>query len=368
MSKRKYTLEREDLNLNNIKKGQIVKSYRELCSLLEIKVLSGNSKLSQIKELEQYIDFEKFEGNKLIIKDIYIIKKEKVDKRKDGNHSVYRDDFASVLSGILYKTKSKSYLCSRGRLIEQLGFINENYRNCRSNLVKTAEELKIPEENLLDFYMSNDTRIIKSVESNLQYFEGRSYYFLDKVTAVCIKSEPINIHRIATDDEKDLILKCANKVKLELGIQSDSEIFYKQLWNTYNDKIKEELKKRGSNILYYYKAYYFVMSRDKIEELYKKYIKDKKTTVTKSKKELNKKSKDSAMESLSTRQENAIKRISEGKNKKFAMQRDILLTDNDFKKYGKKIVNNLISTNAKTIQLSIFEDQNDILFDDEDNN
>lgn len=353
----KYKIAKEDLHLENITAGQIVKNYNEFCGLLGIKPKQGGtSRVSQIRELEQYINFEKIDRCKILIKEIYTIAKPKEDKRKEGNHSVYRDELLAILIGIFRKTKKNHLLCSRGWLIQELGFYNKNYRNCRNNVFETSKQLKIPEQNLLDFFMVNDTRIIKNVDSNLNYFSDKTYFFVNRVTAICIKSNSKEIHRIATHDEIEFISNCANQVKKDMGIQSDAEIFYRNLWDSYNSKLKDEFKKQGSNIAYYYKAYDFGFSEDVVEELYQKYIKGNSTTVGKTKKELNSKSKSAAFTSVDRRIGNAEKRIKDGKNNKFAMERDLMITDKSFKKHSKKLINNLISDNAKEIQLNIFED------------
>lgn len=354
----KYKIDRDDLNLENIKPGQIVESYSQLCNLLGIKPKQGgDSRISQRKELERYINCENISRNKILINEIYLIPKPKVDKRKEGNNAVYRDYFIIGLISMLRRCKKNHLLCSRGRLIEQLGFVNKNYRNCRSNPKETAMELKIPEEYLLDFYMINNTKLIKNIESNLVYFERKSYYIVDKVTAVCIKNGNKEFHRVATEDEKELIVKCENEVKAMLGIQDNAEIFYKHLWTVFNNNVKQKLKEEGSDICYYYKAYNFSIHKDTIEKLYESLVKQENSSLGKIKKEINEKYKESAITSLDSRQENAKERLANGNGSKFSITRDIMITDDKFKKHGKKMINNLISRNANSIQITFFEDE-----------
>lgn len=54
------------MKLENIYEGLVVKSYRQLCELLEIEITGGNSKKAQLKELERFVKYHK-EGNKFII-------------------------------------------------------------------------------------------------------------------------------------------------------------------------------------------------------------------------------------------------------------------------------------------------------------
>lgn len=174
---------------------------------------------------------------------------------------MYREDFIGVLAGVLLKSKSNSILLSRGRLIENLGFVNRNYRNCRSNTVETAKKLKIPEQNILDFYMMNSTKLAKNIDSNLDFYENEEYFRLTKATAICINQGDKKIHRLATKEEDALILYCRDKVKQELKLKTNSEIFFKNLWTLFNQRVNEELKLNGLHINYYYKAYYFVLNK-----------------------------------------------------------------------------------------------------------
>lgn len=58
------------MKIESLFEGLIIKNYKELCSILEIKVEAGNSKKAQLKELERFIKYHK-EGNKFIIDEVY---------------------------------------------------------------------------------------------------------------------------------------------------------------------------------------------------------------------------------------------------------------------------------------------------------
>ena len=58
------------MKIENLKVGQIIKNYKELCNILEIKVSAGNSKKKQLNELERYCKYHK-DKNKFIIDGIY---------------------------------------------------------------------------------------------------------------------------------------------------------------------------------------------------------------------------------------------------------------------------------------------------------
>lgn len=58
------------MNIDNLAEGLVIKNYKELIALLGEEVKSGNAKIRQIKDLEQYCQYHK-EGNKFIIEKIY---------------------------------------------------------------------------------------------------------------------------------------------------------------------------------------------------------------------------------------------------------------------------------------------------------
>lgn len=94
------------MNVDKLKEGQIIKNYKELCGLLEIKVEAGNSKKAQLKELERFAKYHK-EGNKFIIDEVYSDIKEKVDGRfNNGNKGEFYGEYKHYNS---FNVSEKTY-------------------------------------------------------------------------------------------------------------------------------------------------------------------------------------------------------------------------------------------------------------------
>lgn len=68
------------MNLENIVEGLRVKNYKELCELLEVTPLEGNSKKAQIKDWERYFSFIR-DKRAYIITKIFDVPKTSEDKR-----------------------------------------------------------------------------------------------------------------------------------------------------------------------------------------------------------------------------------------------------------------------------------------------
>ena len=92
------------MKVNNLKEGMILKNYKELCSVLDIPVVSGKQKQLQIKDLERYVEYHKI-GNKIIIDKIFKEVISKVDNRGKGNNTKYVDDIEYLILTLLNKFK-----------------------------------------------------------------------------------------------------------------------------------------------------------------------------------------------------------------------------------------------------------------------
>lgn len=360
-----YKINLEDLNLDNIKVGDVFIGQTALCRVLGIKPrISGNSKRAQEEELKRYINFEKVNQKRIVILEVYSTPKPRNDSRSKGNRSVYREDFIVILAKMLLKIRyEEEIIFSRGKLAEKLCLINSNYRKGRINTDLLSKKLKIPAENILDFYMINNTKIAKNIDSALLYYENEDYFSINRNIAICTK---YNKHRMATQEERDLIELCKNKIKEEMNFKTFEEIYFRNMYYIYNDKVIKEIQKHDENIKYYYRAYQFdYINVKKLQEVYDD-MKSRKTTVTNTRHNVNENFKKSSIKSAETRQNNANKKLLQNDTyNKYRKEKYLLLTSEDFEKYNTKLVRNLISFKAHKIPelkdneiLECLEDEN----------
>ena len=54
-------------DLSKVYEGQILKNYKELCTLIGVKPKTGKSKMYQMKEIERYLVLKSAGGNKFLI-------------------------------------------------------------------------------------------------------------------------------------------------------------------------------------------------------------------------------------------------------------------------------------------------------------
>ena len=277
------------MQVNNLKIGQEIKNYKELCNLLGVEVKTGKSKQLQHKEFDRYFKYEK-QGQKYIIKEIYEQAKEKIDKRKEGNNTVFTDDFRNLMVYMLHKNRAESMLMSKGAMYKAMNLVNENYLIARSNIPKLSEIVELPQETIYEFYDYNGSKLRDTLERNLKHCRSRSLLFYESVVAVAVydtivaynelnkpivnyKGELVHnidvVYREATHEEKQIILRFENEVKEEMGLKDNQEIFLKKKWKYFKQEVENKLKQANTNIKFYYEAYKLTWNNDKIDSEYK---------------------------------------------------------------------------------------------------
>ena len=140
----------DKLLLKQIKKGDVYKNYKELCSALQESVKGGDSKISQLKEWSRFFNWKR-QGYKFIITEIYNEPKPKIDGRGKNPNSHHNQKMHKKHSG--YKVSienSKSigvYKISLGNKIyigsTTIGFRQRFLQHLyRDNTQPTREMLK----------------------------------------------------------------------------------------------------------------------------------------------------------------------------------------------------------------------------------
>lgn len=147
--------------LLGIKNGEIISNYKELCSILKLPVLSGNSKKAQEKELSRYMDFTK-DGHKYLINKIY--SEPLPDLSAKG--SLYYDALEFVLCKILRNhitaNGSTLFCATMNNLAERVGFVNDLYFRFLWHKNKLSTQLDVPLE-VVDKLYKESQRNYKSI-------------------------------------------------------------------------------------------------------------------------------------------------------------------------------------------------------------
>lgn len=277
------------MKIENLQIGQVLKSYKQLCEVLEESVTAGNSKKSQIKEWERYFNYHK-EGNKFIIDEIYDAPLKKTDKRMDGNNKTkYINEIESLILNLLSERQEYDgvVFLSKYLLLKQLSMINENYSFCKRRISKLSTFSKISKENIYEFYDSADNTLVGNLEKALDNLNNKCLVIWTTELTVCetidasnkiidtvsydkydeemhTYSKQLNTnHRMATNSESQIILAMENETMEQMGFKNKREIAINNMWSIFSSIMSEKLKDIG--IIYYYKSYKIIFNREHID-------------------------------------------------------------------------------------------------------
>lgn len=153
------------MNIDNLRIGQIIKNYKELCNLINEKPKNGCSKNSQLKEFERFVAYHN-EGHKFIIDEIYKEPKPKNDKRLSYNHNIENYKIPKELDNHIgvYKIQFNNDIyigsTSQGFRRRFLGHYLGNQKNTKT-LLENGAEFSI----VWDMTGIEDIELIRMVES-----------------------------------------------------------------------------------------------------------------------------------------------------------------------------------------------------------
>lgn len=149
--------------ISKLNKGQIFKTYKDMCEYFGEEITDGNKKKAQLKEWKRYIKFKIRKDKSIIIEDIYSEPLQKVDNR-GNNNVVYTNLIQLILLDFLAKNAEaeQNYInISKADLYLQLGLISEMYvaefmHQYKQTAIHKEQIKKWREENnLSDFAMGS---------------------------------------------------------------------------------------------------------------------------------------------------------------------------------------------------------------------
>lgn len=250
------------MNIENLTSGQTFKNYKELCLELEMEIQTGtNSKNAQFNELARYCKYNKI-GHKIIIEKVFDKPMAKIENRgksegSRNNNNVYGDMIQLLILDLLAQCKNGKLSISRGKLMLVINMINENYSPCGEYVKKLSKYTEIEEAIIYDFYNTSNSNFKNAVETALNNLMDKRVIWFDIVTKVA-ESET-NKHRLATDEEKEIIMDYEKQILNELGYKQVSQVRCSSNWRLFKKEVKKLLK-QDTDIKYYYRAYNIVVN------------------------------------------------------------------------------------------------------------
>lgn len=283
------------IDTSKLEEGTWVKNFKELCTLLNQPVGTGNQKKKQLTEFSRYFAYEK-SGNKFFITEIY---SEPLPPNVNTPHnSKYVQYIENILLSYLSEQEEEQINIKKSELYSLLGMVNDKYYLYHNNkkLLEILPELT--EADLNDFYQRCDDRLNKILGSSLNSLKRRSLmdyyetYIIGAAVSVDSATEIVEYHE-ANDYERQLVLRIRREALQELGMEIESEVHYKKRETEYYELLNEKMNEYGWLIAF--KSFHFIFNQDHV-----RYARDKAIAKDKDMEELNR----LVIEALNTQAEN----------------------------------------------------------------
>lgn len=210
------------MDLSHIESKIRIKNYQEFCKLLSEPVLTGCSKIAQMKYWSKFFAFHK-EGRKrsFVIDEVYSAPlPDPIDVR-----DVYSPLFLPILYDLIEKNEYHSFLAYKLGLYGSLGLVNQNLLN-KTIRYKKMDEIKkdfiLSQEQFMWVYncfsekLNRDARVItdnalgRLQEKGYIKFSEVLYYHKNKIKGTADEWEQRLYEHICEDLKKDLNIAYIN--------------------------------------------------------------------------------------------------------------------------------------------------------------
>lgn len=238
------------MNIGNLRNNMVVKNYKELCNILEIPIVSGNSKLKQLKELELYCTYYK-QGNKIIIDKL----REKPKVKPINKNSKYIELIGDILVNYLYaecKNTGYNITLSLENIMEIVGLVNSNYAVGNRHKKELSQILNVNILSVYYFYNTTKGEFKNIIERALKSLQNRRVLFYKQVKTICIKDGNCKKYIVADDEQEQEILNIEKQVLREMGYNNLSKLWLSGKIKTFQKKVK---KLMPADWIYYFNSY-----------------------------------------------------------------------------------------------------------------
>ena len=232
------------MKIENLKVGMVIKNYKELCKLPEITVKAGDSKKAQLKELERYCSYTK-DKYSFIITEIFETPLPVIDGRgknpnSHGNNHigqpVFKNDLEIIITDIIateYQSKTtldKNINIPKSYMFFNSCMVNKDYLNLYNMMEKVSKDEDIPLVTIDNFYNTSRTKMTKNMERALNDLKNQGLIHWEyRLSVKTIQNQ----HRLATEQEINLIKTIEVKVLQDMGYKSMTEIWFTPKWKTF---------------------------------------------------------------------------------------------------------------------------------------
>lgn len=218
-----------EYNTSNLKIGMVVKTYDELCSLLEVKPKKGGkSKKQHEHDFLRYFDYEKLNyGHGYLILDIY--SRDEIIPKSNTRNSLYIYQL-KVLILLLVSTQAENKNGNRilkttfPQLRQHMELVSPNYDDYTINLYSKRKEQHIMLSDYEAEYQKNlfklhaEEKFKNSIRTALNSLQDDDLIHYETYTVICYYDDEYNKkYRQATPDEEMYIHNVKQEAAQQLG-------------------------------------------------------------------------------------------------------------------------------------------------------
>ncbi|MGL5711431.1 MAG: hypothetical protein ACRCX2_00300 [Paraclostridium sp.] len=207
----------EQPKLEKIDTGQIIKNYKELCNILEIKQKTGKSKIIQLDKLKEMVEYHK-EGNKFVIDKMLNPEGRFVDRRTEGNASKTCIEIGDViLHMLLEEYRGEQLVVTPTELLYRLLLITDDYKQFLFDTEKYQRSTGIDFKYLNSYRLKIGNQLNERIVTALNKLEKSGYILYCKQQNLVFKTEEelddnkTYRHPLIKEDEKKLYINCKLK-------------------------------------------------------------------------------------------------------------------------------------------------------------
>jgi hypothetical protein len=243
------------MNIENLQIGMKIRNYKEMASVLNEKVTTGQGKQIQLSNWERYFSWDK-EGYSFVIREIYDEPLPKPnDKRSLGNNNVYAKYIEILVMDLLSHQKDYTLICTRNWLLANLGIVNYKYASKRQREIAT-KTCDFKEEELNEWFSRAWEKTDQILFSALNNLKRRCLLDYSKEYEITVVDESVlsnESSHFATDTEKQQFLTVKRETLNEMTRKHQSDKYpkvfdsmkdlypnhYKEYYDTLEDKMWE---------------------------------------------------------------------------------------------------------------------------------
>lgn len=248
----------------------VVKNYNQLCSLLNLSNVRGNTKIANLKNIERFCEYQK-DGQKFIIKQVFDTPKEKNDKRVKGNKSIYVTLIETILLEYFVRKNQRTLNFTKKELWEELGMVSPNYANNydRAAFLDELQEIDIRTRQWhIDKAYSNSRKKLNDItKSALNSLRNRK--LIEYRDDIIVARKNKEYFEVTNDWQIEKILQCEREALKELGCKSLREVIFnsdKKVNMKRYTKIRNEKLHRELGFDFIFRRYSIICNRKYLEE------------------------------------------------------------------------------------------------------